>query len=71
LNNLPTIEGDQAARFWKRHRRGRFLREAVTAMSKRPLPRQWLQRADQGGSLGSFFKSPLTAEERDVAAIEG
>jgi hypothetical protein len=40
-------------------------------MSKRPLPRQWLQRADQGGSLGSFFKSPLTAEERDVAAIEG
>jgi hypothetical protein len=31
----------------------------------------WLQRAAQGGSLGSFFNPPLTPEERGVAAVEG
>ena len=31
----------------------------------------WLQRADGGGSLSSYFKPPLTPEERDVARIEG
>ena len=31
----------------------------------------WLQRADQNGSLGSYFNPPLTPEERVVAAIEG
>jgi hypothetical protein len=31
----------------------------------------WLQRADQGGSFGSFFNPPLTPEERRIAAVEG
>lgn len=31
----------------------------------------WLQRADQNGSLGSYFNPPLTAEERGIATIEG
>ena len=31
----------------------------------------WLQRADQSGSLGSFFNPPLTPEEREVATVEG
>jgi hypothetical protein len=31
----------------------------------------WLQRADLNGSLVSFFKPPLTPDERDIAAIEG
>ena len=31
----------------------------------------WLQRADQNGSLGSYFNPPLTREEREVAAVEG
>jgi hypothetical protein len=31
----------------------------------------WLQRADQNGSLGSYFNPPLTPEERQVADIEG
>lgn len=31
----------------------------------------WLQGADRDGSLGSYFNPPLTAEERQVAAIEG
>ena len=30
-----------------------------------------LQRADMNGSLGSYFKPPLTEEERSIAAIEG
>jgi hypothetical protein len=31
----------------------------------------WLRRADRDGSLASFFKPPLTLEEREVAAVEG
>jgi len=31
----------------------------------------WLQRADISGSLENFFKPPLTADEREVARIEG
>ena len=31
----------------------------------------WLQRADRGGSLGSYFNPPLTAEVRETAAVEG
>jgi hypothetical protein len=31
----------------------------------------WLQRTDRDGSLGSYFKLPLTPEEREVAAVEG
>ena len=31
----------------------------------------WLQRADQNGSLGSFFNPPLTPEERDIADVVG
>jgi hypothetical protein len=30
----------------------------------------WLQRADRDGSLDGFFRPNLTAEEREVAAIE-
>jgi hypothetical protein len=30
----------------------------------------WLQRADRNGSLGGFFFPSLTAEEREVAAVE-
>lgn len=32
---------------------------------------RWLQRADTNGSLGGFFKPSLTADEREVAKIEG
>jgi hypothetical protein len=32
---------------------------------------EWLQRADQSGSLGTFLNPPLTLRERDVAAVEG
>jgi hypothetical protein len=31
----------------------------------------WLQRADRNGSLGGYWNPPLTAEERQVANIEG
>jgi hypothetical protein len=31
----------------------------------------WLQRADRDGSLGSYFKPPLTREERAIADAEG
>src|ERR1039457_6619125 len=31
----------------------------------------WLQRADQSGSLGTYFNPPLTPEERETAAVEG
>jgi hypothetical protein len=31
----------------------------------------WLQRADQSGSLGSFFNPPLTPEELGITRIEG
>lgn len=31
----------------------------------------WLQRADCDGSLGSFLNPSLTAEEREIANIEG
>ena len=31
----------------------------------------WLQSADLNGSLGNYFNPPLTAEEREVAAVEG
>jgi hypothetical protein len=31
----------------------------------------WLQRADQNGSVDSYFNPPLTPDERDVAAVEG
>jgi hypothetical protein len=31
----------------------------------------WLQRADQNGSLDGFFRPNLTAEEREVGAVEG
>lgn len=31
----------------------------------------WLQRADQNGSLGSFFNPPMTEDEREIAAVEG
>ncbi len=31
----------------------------------------WLQRADQNGTLGSYFNPPLTPEERRIARIEG
>ena len=31
----------------------------------------WLQRADQSGSLGSYFNPPLTEEERKIADVEG
>ena len=31
----------------------------------------WLQRADQDGSLGSYWNPPLTTEEQEIAAVEG
>jgi hypothetical protein len=31
----------------------------------------WLQRADRSGSLSGFLSPSLTAEERDIAKIEG
>ena len=31
----------------------------------------WLQRADRDGSLDGFFRPNLTAEEREVGAVEG
>lgn len=31
----------------------------------------WLQRADLNGSLGGFLNPSLTADEREVANIEG
>jgi hypothetical protein len=31
----------------------------------------WLQRADQSNNLDGFLNPPLTAEEREIAAIEG
>jgi hypothetical protein len=31
----------------------------------------WLQRADHEGSLNGFLKPSLTADEREVANIEG
>jgi hypothetical protein len=31
----------------------------------------WLQCADEIGTMGSFFNTPLTPEERKVADVEG
>ena len=31
----------------------------------------WFQRADQNGTLGSYFNPPLAPEEREVADVEG
>jgi hypothetical protein len=31
----------------------------------------WLRRADRNGLLGSYFRPPLTEEERKVAGVEG
>jgi len=31
----------------------------------------WLQCADENDTMGSFFNTPLTPEERKVADVEG
>ena len=72
VEQSATPGGDQAALFWKCHRRRRRFpkdgrdgdEQAAYAVAA------WLQRADQGGSLKSFFKPMLTPEEREVAVVE-
>lgn len=50
----------------------RFLREGRDADEQAAYAvTAWLQRADRSGSLGSYFNPPLTAEELEVAAVEG